>query len=226
MAVYRLERKPAGEASIDLCTACRALWFDGFESVQLTPGATLDLLRAIHDADREPVRALVARLACPRCSGALSLTRDLQRSTRFSYFRCARGHGRFTPFAQFLLEKDFVRPLPAQELATLRASVGTVRCSGCGAGIDLAGDPSCRYCSAPVTVLDPGALARAVASLDAAEAKRRHLDPAAMADALIAAERARKSHAAETSRGDLAADAIVAAIGLGATALDLLFRSR
>lgn len=225
MAVRRLERKPTGEASIDLCVACRALWFDGYESLQLTPGATLELLRAIHDAEREPVRTLGARLACPRCSGALALTRDLQRTTRFSYFRCERGHGRFTPFMQFLLEKDFVRPLPPHELERLKAAVGVVRCSGCGAAIDLATDTACRYCRAPVAVLDPDALSRTVASLTEAEARRHSIDPHAMADALLAAERY-KATAAMESRGDLAADAIVAAIGFGATALDILFGTR
>ncbi len=222
MAVRRLERKPAGEASIDYCVACRALWFDGYESLQLTPGATLELLRAIHDAEREPVRAIAATLACPRCSGALALTRDLQRTTRFSYFRCERGHGRFTPFVQFLLEKDFVRPLPLAEIERLKASVGVVRCSGCGAAIDLGTDTSCRYCRAPVTVLDPDALSRAVASLTDAEARRHSIDPVAMADALVAAERFKSTQRLE-SRGELAADAIVAAIGFGATALDILF---
>lgn len=225
MSARRVERKPAGETSIDVCVACRALWFDGYESLQLTPGATLELLRAIHVAEREPVRPLGARLACPRCSGALALTRDLQRTTRFSYFRCQRGHGRFTPFMQFLLEKDFVRPLPPAELERLKAAVGTVRCSGCGAAIDLSTDVACRYCSAPVAVLDPDALSRTVASLTDAEARRHSIDPAAMADALVAAERMKSTVRLE-SRGELAADAIVAAIGFGATALDILFRSR
>jgi hypothetical protein len=125
MATMRLERRPHGEASIDACAACRALWFDGFESVQLTPGATLALLKAIHDAEREPVRALRETLACPRCSGRLAITRDLARTTRFTYYRCGRGHGRFTPFVQFLLEKSFVRPLPkARARAAAQRPVG------------------------------------------------------------------------------------------------------
>jgi len=225
MAVRRFERKPTGEASVDLCAACRALWFDGHESLQLTPGATLDLLRAIHDAGRETVRALAAHLACPRCSGALSLVRDLQRTTRFSYFRCGRGHGRFTPFAQFLLEKDFVRPLPRGEVERLKSAVGAIRCTGCGAAIDLAADTACRYCRAPVAVLDPDALSRTIASLTDAEAKRHRIDPHAMADALMAAERL-ASRRPEAAAGRQSADAILAAIDFGAAALDLLFGSR
>ena len=90
---------------------------------------------------------------------------------------------------QFLLEKSFVRPLPPLELERLRAAVGTVRCNGCGAAIDLAKDPACRYCRAPVAVLDPDALAQTVAALSAAETARHHIDPVAMADALMEAER-------------------------------------
>ena len=221
----RLDRKPVGEASVDLCIACRALWFDGFESPQLAPGATLELLRAIHDAEREPVRPLRARLACPRCSGTLALTRDLQRTTRFSYFRCARGHGRFTPFIEFLLEKDFVRPLPPREIERLKAAVRTVRCSGCGAGIDLAADTACRYCRAPIAVLDPDALSRTVEALTTAEARRNHIDPEALAEGILAAERLNRRLAAD-ARPASAADAIVAAIDFGATALDVLFSSR
>jgi len=225
MTVHRLERKPAGMTTIDACVACRALWFDGFESLQLTPGATLSLLRSIHDAEREPMRTLPSRLPCPRCSTALVLTRDLQRSTRFSYFRCERGHGRYTPFMQFLLEKNFVRPLPPAEIERLRRAVGTVRCSGCGAAIDLAADAACRYCRAPIAVLDPDALARTVEALTTAEAKRNRIDPEALAEGLLVAERLRRRLAADMRPSD-AADAILAAIELGASALDILFSSR
>jgi hypothetical protein len=152
-------------------------------------------------------------------------TRDLQRTTRFSYFRCARGHGRYTPFIDFMLEKDFVRPLPPAEVERLRRAVGVVRCSGCGASIDLAADSACRYCRAPIAVLDPDALSRAVASLSAAEAARTHVDPSALADALLAAERFNRDFAAESALSGKA-DAILAAIGMGATALDILFAAR
>lgn len=222
MDVHRLDRKPLGSASIDLCTRCRALWFDGYESVQLSPGATLALLKTIHAAEREPARALASRLSCPRCASTLKLTRDLARSTRFTYYRCERGHGRYTPFLQFLLEKSFVRPLPPHELERLKRSAGTIRCSGCGAGIDLARDPVCSYCRAPITVLDPEALARTVESLTAAEAKRHQVDPAALAQALADAERMNRALAAPDRDLDHG-DAILAAINLGATALDVLF---
>jgi Zn-finger nucleic acid-binding protein len=221
MTTQRLERRPLGDASIDVCAPCRALWFDGYESVQLTPGATLALLRTIHEAERESTRPLAARIACPRCSAPLALTRDLARATRFSYYRCARGHGRFTPFVQFLLEKGFVRPLPPAEIEKLRRTVGSVRCNGCGAPIDLARDPACPYCRAPIAVLDPAALGQTMEALTAAESRRHRLDTTALGEGLLAAERLDRSLAAAVEAPD--ADAILAAIRMGATALDLLF---
>ena len=191
MAIHRLERKPGGVTTIDVCAGCRALWFDGYESLQLTPGATLALLKAIRDAEGEP----------------------------------KRGHGRYTPFAQFLLEKNFVRPLPPAEIDRLRRTVGTIRCSGCGAAIDLATDTACRYCRAPVSVLDPDALSRTVEALTAAEARRHEIDPVALADGLLAAERFNRT-LAEDAPPRLAPDAILAAIQMGATALDILFSAR
>ena len=32
---------------VDLCEPCQSLWFDGKENLQLTPGATLAIFRAI-----------------------------------------------------------------------------------------------------------------------------------------------------------------------------------
>ena len=224
MTTTRLTRRPLGEVSIDHCAPCRALWFDGFESVQLAPGATLALLKAIHEAERETARPLGARLACPRCSAPLTLTRDLARTSRFSYYRCARGHGRYTPFVQFLLEKGFVRPLPPREVERLRQAVGTIRCNGCGAAIDLGRDTACRYCRAPIAVLDPDALGDTVAALSTAESARHRVDPVAMAGALVEAERF--NHMLAARPPPLDGDAIVAAIQLGATALDILFGER
>ena len=51
--------------AVDLCPACRGIWFDGLESLQLTPGATLQLFGrfAAGTAGASPSEA--AR--CPRC---------------------------------------------------------------------------------------------------------------------------------------------------------------
>ena len=153
MRALVLGRTPQGEASIDLCDGCRGLWFDQHESLQLTPGATLSLLREIAKPAATPARPLPARMACPRCSNPLSLTQDLQRTTRFRYWRCDRGHGRYSPSLQFLLEKNFIRPLSPPEFAHLKTQVKTIRCSGCGAPVDLERNAACGYCGAPIVAL-------------------------------------------------------------------------
>ena len=66
-------------------------------------------------------------MPCPRCGAPLSLTHDVQRSTRFVYYRCEFGHGRLTAFYQFLREKNFVRNLKAREVARLRADIKQLR---------------------------------------------------------------------------------------------------
>src|SRR6476619_6323709 len=81
---------------IDVCSQCRAFWFDPFESIHLTPASTL--------------QPFPAACRCPRCGTRLLPTHDRQRNTPFEYLRCERGHGRFTRFNDFLREKDFVRP--------------------------------------------------------------------------------------------------------------------
>jgi len=163
--------------TLDLCHACGALWFDGRESLQLTPGAVIELFARIHAeaAARQPLAATA--LACPRCARGLLRTTDQQRSTRFSYWRCGGGHGRFITFAEFLREKNFVRPLDARELAELRSHVHSVRCSSCGAGIDLERGSECTYCRSPVSMLDPGQVEKMLRGLHAAETERQTVDP-------------------------------------------------
>jgi hypothetical protein len=186
MRAIDLERTPVGASTIDLCERCHALWFDAFESVRLTPAATLALFREVHGAAAPERNALPQFLACPRCRATLVATQDLQRSTRFTYWRCPRAHGRFTPFVQFLREKDFLRPLSPREIEKLKIHVHTVRCSGCGAPVDLARDMVCRYCRAPVEALDPDAVARTVQQLQEAEKRRTTIDVGRLADALLA----------------------------------------
>jgi hypothetical protein len=184
-----LERRTFGTLSVDLCETCRALWFDAFESVQLAPAATLELFRAIHDAARAERRPLPPSMRCPRCGETLQLTHDVQRTTHFSYHRCPYKHGRFTPFVQFLREKDFVRPLAADELGRLKRAVRSVRCSGCGAPIDLATMTACAYCHAPIELLDPDAVAKTLAELSAAPRAPSPVDIDALALRLAAAQR-------------------------------------
>ncbi|MGH7388043.1 MAG: hypothetical protein ACREM3_01105 [Candidatus Rokuibacteriota bacterium] len=163
--------------ALDLCHACGALWFDTGESLALTPGATLRLFVVIgeHHRDRRPSSESPT---CPRCRQRLVRTSDMQRNTRFGYWRCPADHGRFITFAEFLREKNFVRPLSAPELAELRASVKMIHCSSCGAPVDLERASACGYCRAPVSVLDARQVEKVVSQLKRAEVERTTVDPA------------------------------------------------
>ena len=169
MKAIDVERRAAGTLVVDLCDGCQALWFDAMESPQLSPKATLELFRAINDARPEVHRTLPRHMMCPRCDTPLAPTQDVQHTTRFSYYRCPRGHGRLTPFFQFLREKNFVRQVPKEELERLKSLVRIVRCSSCGAPIDLARSTACEFCRAPIAILDPEAAGRAVRELTSAE---------------------------------------------------------
>jgi Zn-finger nucleic acid-binding protein len=176
MQVGDFEHRAEGRVEVELCLDCRALWFDAFESAQLAPRAVIALFRTVQAARDRAERALASVMHCPGCHGVLTLTHDFQNTTRFTYYRCAAGHGRFTPFVQFLREKEFVRSLTPAEIAHLGASVRQVRCTSCGAAIDLANDTACRYCGAPIAILDADAVERAIDRFEAAEQRRR--DPA------------------------------------------------
>lgn len=178
------ERSLLGQVTLDFCFPCQLVWFDEHESTELAPGGVIEVFKAF-DAHRASARtALPALLDCPRCASRLSLTHDLQRTTHFSYYRCTWGHGRLTPFVQFLLEKNFVRPLSGNELASLKARVRTVQCSNCGAPIDLANDTVCPYCRSPLAILDPDAVANTLHELNTAEVARHTIDVDRLADAL------------------------------------------
>jgi Zn-finger nucleic acid-binding protein len=153
MAPMRLAGRLGTTVDVDACTACHAFWFDEFESLRLAPASILKLFHLVaehDDAGQPSARAL----ACPRCLSPLTLTHDRQNTTKFEYWRCAKEHGRFITFLNFLREKDFVRPPSPGQLAELRASVQTINCSNCGGPIDLASDSVCRHCGSPLTILD------------------------------------------------------------------------
>ncbi|HZQ63003.1 MAG TPA: hypothetical protein VFC24_16730 [Casimicrobiaceae bacterium] len=190
MQSMSLERKPLGKLAVDLCAPCQALWFDAFESVQLTPGSVVKLFATINDLRPAQRHPLPARLPCPRCSAPLELTQDQTSAAHFSYHRCPFRHGRFTPFFQFLREKSFIRTLSPADLERLKAHIQVIHCSSCGAPVDLERQTTCTYCHAPISVLDPDAVQQALAQYSAQETARRTIDPVALVDGVLQAQSA------------------------------------
>jgi hypothetical protein len=98
MTRLALEGRHGTTLEIDLCSVCRAIWFDHFEELHLTPGATLKVFGVISEPAGGPATPFPTALHCPRCNARLLLTHDRQRSTAFQYWRCDSGHGRLITF--------------------------------------------------------------------------------------------------------------------------------
>jgi hypothetical protein len=157
-----------GDGVIDACPACRLFWFDRFENISLTPRAVLGVFQYIGSVAGERIVPLASRFDCPRCHTALAPTRDLQRTTPFTYWRCDFNHGRLISFNQFLREKNFIRAPSPAELVKLRETVRQISCSQCGAPIDLATASACGHCGAPIALIDPDSVAKAIQQLSMA----------------------------------------------------------
>jgi hypothetical protein len=188
MAHQELDGHMGREITLDLCDPCQVIWFDARENLQLTPGATLALFRIIgeHVARPAPQDGDIAK--CPRCNAQLRRTRDMQRSTRFEYFRCPNNHGRLSTFFEFLKEKDFVKPLTPLQIAELRKNVQTINCSNCGAPINLAKNTDCGHCGSALSMLDMNQAEKLIAQLRGADRTDKVIDPALP----LALERARR----------------------------------
>ena len=177
MTAHTVHGQLGRAVTIDLCDPCQAIWFDPRESLQLTPGATLALFRVIGEHIAKPHVLASETAKCPRCQARLRRTQDLQRSTRFEYYRCPHDHGRLTTFFDFLKEKDFVRPLTPAQIAKLRESIQVVNCSNCGAPIDLAQTSDCGHCGSPLSMLDMNQAETLVTQLREADRTDKVVDP-------------------------------------------------
>jgi Zn-finger nucleic acid-binding protein len=190
MSKHRFERLLHGEVVLDLCFHCNGIWFDEYESAQITPGGIIELFKLLHkhqDDQRLPLRE---PLACPRCQERLLHGLDLAKhGGRFNYHRCLQKHGRFTTFAQFMIEKGFVRQLNPAEIDELAVKVGIIRCMGCGAPVDIRREHACGHCRAPISILDRGAVEQALSRLQTAEVRRTTADVEALGDAIVMRER-------------------------------------
>jgi len=226
MTAHDLSARLGASLSIDLCASCQSLWFDGHESLQLSPSATLRLFEIIGDTAAISARHEPAPFAaCPRCGLRLHPVEDMQRSTRFRYGRCPRRHGRFITFFDFLREKNVIRPISASQRAELRAQLQTVNCANCGAPIDLAGDDACSHCGSPLSMLDIRQAAALIDQLKSANRELPQIDPALPVDLLRARREVEQAFARSstgiawltdlTSTGSVAASVMALAKWLG-----------
>jgi len=110
----------------------------------------------------------------------------------------------------------------------LRATISQVRCSSCGAPVQLGGASACSHCGAPISILDADAVKRTLAQLSAADQKSRHYDPTAAVDGLLAGKRIERRIAqierGNSGRGESNVAAGVELVDLVSDALDFLMR--
>lgn len=177
MATLTLDGHLGTSVTIDLCQPCQLFWFDARESLKLAPGGVLKLFRIIGEHALDARTPASHHPVCPRCRAHLLPTHDQQRNTKFQYLRCPNDHGRLITFMDFLREKDFIKPLSAQQIETLRQSVQAINCSNCGAPIDLATHASCAHCGSPLSMLDLNQAGALVAELRDADRPDRPIDP-------------------------------------------------
>lgn len=163
---------------IDLCHPCQSFWFDRHESLSLTPGSTLALFRIIGEHATQRQAFLTDTAKCPRCRSRLRRVHDMQRMTRFEYWKCPHDHGRLTTFLDFLREKDFIRPLTPQQIAELRKNIQTVNCANCGASVDLTTGARCEHCGSPLSMLDMKQAQALIAQLRQADQRDNAIGPA------------------------------------------------
>ena len=218
MTRLELPQRNFGTLTLDLCFPCQGIWFDPFESEQISPVGIIDLFKLIHAHRDDPRQQHSATLHCPRCNEKLVAVLDVVRSGRFTYHRCLQNHGRFTAFAQFMIEKGFVRQLAPAEIKALAARIGTVHCTGCGAPVDIRTEDACSHCGSPISILDPDAVEKALADFQQKDYKRTSRDPEALADAVLAVEKQRKRSSAPESGARLG-DLMLSGVGM---VMDLL----
>ncbi|HUC54966.1 MAG TPA: zf-TFIIB domain-containing protein [Candidatus Cybelea sp.] len=176
MTTMSLDGRSAKPVTIDVCATCQAFWFDQFESLQLSAGSTLKLMKYIGEHSSSGKPTLPGTLSCPRCATALRLAHNMQRNMPFTYWRCPNDEGHYIAFFEFLKEKNFIHPLSAEQIKELRQNVQFVNCSNCGASINLESNFACPYCHSPISMLDMKQPQRMLDQLKQA-AEPKPLDP-------------------------------------------------
>lgn len=184
MVTEHYEGNYGRQIEIDVCHACNGIWFDGRESLLLTPGSTLKLFQSMHARLQQARAAQMPGPRCPRCSGPLQEQADQVKAARFTYLQCPT-HGRFITFFQWLREKGLVREPSPVELEELRARVKMVNCSNCGAPVALDQTSTCRHCAAPVSILSSESIDATLKEIHAREIDRSTLKPEKLLEAMM-----------------------------------------
>ena len=194
MQVHALPGNHGKPVELDLCFACQGMWIDPQENLKLTAAAVADLFKLLHEQRAAAHQPLAAKVHCPRCTGVLTQGFDVVRSGRYITYRCAKGHGRFSAFSSFMIEKGFVRLLTPAEIDDIAQRVTVIHCNSCGAPVDLKKDHACTHCRSPLSLLDPQAVEKALQGYAHAVKTTTASAPAAVgvADALIMLERDRQ----------------------------------
>jgi Zn-finger nucleic acid-binding protein len=206
----------AGNVDIDFCFGCQGIWFDRQENLQLAPEAIVAMFKEMHQRQDDKRGPLASTLRCAQCRTRLVQGFDIVRSGRYITHRCPQGHGRFSSFSAFMVEKGFVRQLTRPEIADIAKKVGVIHCASCGAPVDLRKEDACSHCRSPLSLLDPQAVEQALQGYAKAAAKRPA--PADVADALglVLRDRARaeREHAQQGHLGGVYAVDLFS-VGLG-----------
>jgi len=147
---------------VDHCTACRLVWFDALESVQLAGLGWIALLRELQRGLGDPLPA--ARPTppdCPLCRQPLKPVQNQTRFGRFPALECARCHGHLHSHAGVLAERGLVRAVLPADRQVLRQEGRALGCLNCGAAAE-GREEQCRYCATPLLMLDLPRLAQAL----------------------------------------------------------------
>lgn len=193
MQLHTLPGNHGKPVELDLCFACQGMWIDPLENLKLTPAAVADLFKLLHEQRDAAHLPLASTVHCPRCTGPLTHGFDVVRSGRYITYRCAKGHGRFSAFSSFMIEKGFVRQLTNAEIDNIAQRVTVIHCSSCGAPVDLKQSHAYTHCRSPLTLLDPQAVEKALQGYaHAAKASTTPAPATGVADALIMLERDRQ----------------------------------
>jgi endogenous inhibitor of DNA gyrase (YacG/DUF329 family) len=143
----------------------------------MTPGATLQLVASVAEDRGVSRQPWTSALKCPRCSRALAETHDIQRSTKFTYYRCPEGDGRFITYYQFLRAKNFVRLLSEVEVRELRDRIQQINCANCGGPVNVERNATCSFCRSPLAIIDPDQVRKTIEQLKTAAEEKKGVDP-------------------------------------------------